>query len=842
MNYRTKIVSAMIALAAAILLIPSIPVPALNGANAAYAQSAIDYDRDNDGLIEIANLEQLNAMRWDLNGDGEADEGQDGIFYTDDYIAAFPNSIDYMGCPSETCVGYELTRNLDFNNASSYAAKVVNKAWISGNGWLPIGSADEFLEVNGGFETVFDRYFEMSFDGNGYTIANLYINRTGDADTGSTGLFGRIWEGSEIRRVGLISVNITGREQVGGLVGVSDGALISDSYTTGTVRGISSVGGLAGAVHDYSKVALTNIYSTCSVTGRFYVGGLIGTNGARIIGSYATGEVIGENSVGGLIGSASNFVSESRASGNVRGKEDVGGLIGTSYAHIDASHADGNVIGDTQVGGLVGNAQGYTGSDSITDSYASGNVLGRAAIGGLVGKNFEGYISASYATGSASGEHVVGGLIGTNDGGTISASYATGRAKPIQRRGSVIGGLAGENSGLIIASYANGNVNGNRVIGGLVGSNHKDIIASYAIGTVTGDESVGGLVGVNSGEVTASYAVGRVRGDASVGGFAGANSGDFTTNLWDTSASRTFVGVGTDDRNNDGRIRGRDGENETRGAIGRKTDALKHPTAYGGIYRNWHSDFDNADIDFNPRTGKDDFWDFGASTDYPLLKADFDGDGVATWWEFGKQHGSRAVPTPTPTPTATHTPTPTNTPTPTHTPMPTLTPTPTLTHTPTHTPTLTPVPTHTPSATNTPMPTHTPSATAAPIPTATPLPPTHTPIPTATPAPPARADAPTEAPAPATTPEPPTQTPAVVVVVVTATPSADAPSGGGCNSAGAPLPMGATAGNLLALIAPLIGVVGMRRASAWRAQGGKEASAYFECRMPGARHWRSALR
>lgn len=813
MNYRTKFVSAMLALSAAILLIPGIPIPALGGANAAYAQSRIDYDKDNDGLIEIAYLEQLNAMRWDLDGDGEADEGPDGVYYTDAYTAAFPNSVGYMGCPFEGCDGYELTRNLDFNNSASYASRAVNRDWVSGNGWLPIGSADEFLEVNGAFESTFYGHFEMSFDGNGYTISNLYINRTGDADTGSIGLFGHIRERSDIRRIGLISVNITGRSQVGGLVGVSDGARISDSYATGTVRGISSVGGLAGAVHDDSKVALTNIYSTCDVTGKLYVGGLIGTNGARVIGSYATGNVIGENSVGGLIGSASNFVSESRASGNVRGREDVGGLIGTSYGHIDASRAEGNVIGDTHVGGLAGSVQGYDGADSITGSYATGSVSGTAVVGGLVGKNFEGYISASYATGSASGEHVVGGLVGANDG-TISASYATGRTKPIERRGNVIGGLVGENSGLILASYASGRVNGNITIGGLVGANHKDIVASYAIGSVTGDENVGGLVGVNHDAITASYAIGRVRGDSSVGGFVGVNSGDLTANLWDTTASRTFVGVGADDRNNDGRIRDRDNENETRGAIGRKTDALKHPTAYGGIYRSWHSDFDNADIDYNPRTGKDDFWDFGASADYPLLKADFDGDGIATWWEFGKQHGSRAVPTPTPTPTATHTPTPTNTPTPTHTLPPTFTPTPTHTPTSTPTPTLTPIPTHTPTATDTPLPTHTPSATNTPIPTATPLPPTHTPIPTATPAP---TDAPTAAPAPATAPEPPTQTPAVVVVVVTATPSADAPVGGGCGFApGASA--GMAAGNLFMLVAPLIGISGIRRARAYRAR------------------------
>ena len=430
MNYGTKFVSAMIALAAAILLIPAIPVPALGGANAAHAQSPIDYDRDNDGLIEIAYLEQLNAVRWDMDSDGEADEGPGGVYYTDEYIAAFPNSVDYMGCPSGKCHGYELTRNLDFNNSASYADKVVNKAWISGNGWLPIGSTDESLED--------DREFETTFDGNGHTIANLYINRVGDADTGSSGLFGYIWGVGEIRRVGLISVNITGREQVGGLIGASESIRISDSYTTGTIKGISEVGGLAGSVYD-SKVAITNIYSTCSVTGKRNVGGLLGTNGAHIVGSYATGEVIGENSVGGLIGSASNFVSESRASGKVRGIQNVGGLIGWSYAHIDSSRAEGSVIGETQVGGLVGGVEkGYEGADSVTRSYATGDASGESAVGGLVGSN-DGVINASHATGSASGEVLVGGLVGSNHG-TISGklchrqSEARAKTRPCYRR------------------------------------------------------------------------------------------------------------------------------------------------------------------------------------------------------------------------------------------------------------------------------------------------------------------------------------------------------------------------------------------------------------------------
>ena len=40
------------------------------GLNAVGRQSPVDCDADDDGLIEIEWPEQLNAIRWDLDGDG----------------------------------------------------------------------------------------------------------------------------------------------------------------------------------------------------------------------------------------------------------------------------------------------------------------------------------------------------------------------------------------------------------------------------------------------------------------------------------------------------------------------------------------------------------------------------------------------------------------------------------------------------------------------------------------------------------------------------------------------------------------------------------------------------
>ena len=43
---------------------PGAPPPAA-------AQTTTDYDADDDGLIDINNLDQLNAIRWDLDGNGD---------------------------------------------------------------------------------------------------------------------------------------------------------------------------------------------------------------------------------------------------------------------------------------------------------------------------------------------------------------------------------------------------------------------------------------------------------------------------------------------------------------------------------------------------------------------------------------------------------------------------------------------------------------------------------------------------------------------------------------------------------------------------------------------------
>ena len=206
----------------------------------------MDYDADNDGLIEVASLAQLHAIRWDLDGDGFAtDEG---------YAAAFPNAPAGMGCRTN-CTGYELSADLDFDTNGNGVADVGDAYWNDGAGWEPIGP------------------FTATFAGNGHTLANLFIARSG---TDEVGLFGRLGTGSLIRNVGLRGVDVRGRNEVGGLVGDSDGT-IRASYASGTVRGSNDViGGLAGR----NDGTITTSYVGGTVAGDDYVGGLTGINGS----------------------------------------------------------------------------------------------------------------------------------------------------------------------------------------------------------------------------------------------------------------------------------------------------------------------------------------------------------------------------------------------------------------------------------------------------------------------------------------------------------------------------------------------------------------------------------
>ena len=222
------------------------------------------------------------------------------------------------------------------------------------------------------------------FDGNDHTLRNVDVNMPGGD---GVGLFGYLGIGSQIKNLGAEDASILGKYYVGGLVG-SNGGNITNCYSSGSVGGRGYVGGLVGLNYG----AISNCYSTGSVTGGYSVGGLTGYNDwyGTIINSYSTGVVTGTTDyVGGLAGYSDWYgtIINCYSTGMVTGMDDyVGGLVGyNEYGTVSNCHSTGAVNGDKYVGGLVGHNSKL---GAISTCYSTGAVNGTDDyVGGLVGDN-----------------------------------------------------------------------------------------------------------------------------------------------------------------------------------------------------------------------------------------------------------------------------------------------------------------------------------------------------------------------------------------------------------------------------------------------------------------------
>ncbi|MGC3977087.1 MAG: YDG domain-containing protein [Paludibacteraceae bacterium] len=186
---------------------------------------------------------------------------------------------------------YKVMNDIDL---TSYVASG-GVGYNSGAGWNPIGGNDN--------------PFTGVFDGNGKTISSLNINRSGQD---RCGLFGSIGLNAVIKNVGLVNATVSGKNDVGGLVGERAWSyqreLLCTSSVTGTGgSGSSSVGGLVGSSDssdDGVAGSISNCYATGSVTAgnSNSVGGLVGYSYRSVITNcYAACTVTGYSYVGGLI-------------------------------------------------------------------------------------------------------------------------------------------------------------------------------------------------------------------------------------------------------------------------------------------------------------------------------------------------------------------------------------------------------------------------------------------------------------------------------------------------------------------------------------------------------------
>ncbi|SHJ26919.1 The GLUG motif-containing protein [Geosporobacter subterraneus DSM 17957] len=443
--------------------------------------------------------------------------------------------------------------------------------WNEGEGWQPISD--------------FSNRFTGTYDGNGFTISNLTINRSEMYQA----LFGYLAPEGIVRNIGLDNVNITGNSFVAALVSFNEGSILN-CYSEGSVSANNNMGGLVGQ----SNGEIAGCYTEGLVKGldnnynNYYFGGLVGrTNGAIIENCYSTAEVQGDRNVGGLVGlHFSSTVKNCYAMGSVTGSSELGGLIGNNntgvitnsfynyettgqwgdgtYKTTEEMMAQGTYE-DWEFGstwGLnpeVNNGypflmwQGYEhvpefagGSGTLGDPYEIATVEHLNNVRKYLDKHYrqiEDIDLNDYVSENGAGYHGGNGwkpignynnpFTGSFDGNSKTISNLTINRPDfnLYERYTGLFGLTGEEAVLENITLNTAQAFGNDYTGALVGNNNGLIENCAALNVeVTGSMYIGGLAGISTGIIDNCFSSGIVMGRGSrIGGLVGDNSKSLTS-------------------------------------------------------------------------------------------------------------------------------------------------------------------------------------------------------------------------------------------------------------------------------------------------------------------------
>ena len=314
---------------------------------------------------------------------------------------------------SESDLGYLANKVNSQTSAPEYEYyKLTNNINLAYNEWVPIG-----LYGNE------NQYFYGSFDGNGFTISDLYITKENEKNVG---LFGYVKD-SEIKNLtvtgAIESITSTNALNIGSIVGYADNTILNKLHTM-----YFSIASISVGKADYTRMGTIAAYvsggsvSDCVSTdshidlksGKIEAGMLAGYSDAAISdcsviantgGLFSTQTTVGEFRLGGLCGHLKANAERCSVyapyfSNNIKttSTSSVGGLVGYLDGEVtvcsaqfqgDVSHSiTMSGTGSTEIGGIAGFASGDA---KITDCKFDGNSVsssttsGSTAVGGLVG-------------------------------------------------------------------------------------------------------------------------------------------------------------------------------------------------------------------------------------------------------------------------------------------------------------------------------------------------------------------------------------------------------------------------------------------------------------------------
>ena len=296
---------------------------------------------------------KLNGIDYELptGMTGKGTEAEPFVLKTADHLAWFRDCVNE--CNTLVCA--KIADEVKEIDMSTVCHKADTEKQIAELSWTPIGN--------------FDNKYQGTFDGNGKTISNLYINAT----SAYAGFFGHL-AGGNIKNITFdnAKVNSTGNYYTGILAGYAGSCIFENIKTLGncSVEGKDITGGIAG-------IAVGNI-SNCEnhaeVKGTKSLGGILGMyygsdNSITSCANY--GAVTGTYSqVGGMVGYFdSGTIQNSANYGDITGKDNVGNLIGEGIiCNLNNVLGTGNVTAtsDTERAGLL------VGRISKSSSAASG--------------------------------------------------------------------------------------------------------------------------------------------------------------------------------------------------------------------------------------------------------------------------------------------------------------------------------------------------------------------------------------------------------------------------------------------------------------------------------------
>lgn len=421
--------------------------------------------------------------------------------------------------------------------------------------------------------------FQGVLDGNNKRIYNLYMNS-------QYGFFRSVGAAKMglIMNLGLVDCAVTSLD-MGGVLAARVGSygVIRNCYVYNSILngGSKNVGGLVGI----NEGLIISSYSSCIITANTYCGGFAGANSGRIYNSYAMGKISGTSKVGGFVGENTGYIITSFSTtlllnagdecGGFSGGDTVNGIKGCFW-NVESSSTKKS-FGGTGITGIqlqdktILEKEGWNltyiwelkdnyypkhnrktnnrptdfDDDGYLDIWGLDQLqwLSESGEGSFFSYELNGDIDATETKDWHSG---AGFLPIPNFSGSFNGNGYAIKNLNIDYQmmdnvglfGVVIGGDKHKICNLKLTDCS---IEGRRMVGGIVGYNESTAFDSISVsGIVKGRSDIGLLGGISKGELKNIHVVGEVRCDsANAGGVVGSVA---EASISYTSSSATISG------------------------------------------------------------------------------------------------------------------------------------------------------------------------------------------------------------------------------------------------------------------------------------------------------------